>query len=83
MRHTSSLGFDRPLLALCFASALALILACLSRGDADPGPTISARELLLLTQASTGANYTYDQETAKLLAEVSVPRPAAANFPSR
>jgi len=60
--------------AVWFALTAAALLACL-QARAPEAATISARELLTLTQQVSQANYTFNQETSAALAGAQVPKP--------
>lgn len=66
-----------PRIVLSLAAAIAVLLACLAPREAEPAPTIPARELLTLAQQLNAARYTFDRTTSEALATVMVPRPAA------
>ena len=64
-----------PRIALASSLVLATVLACLAPRERVPEETITARELLVLEQHQSGANYTYDRATSEALAAARVARP--------
>ena len=62
------------LVPLFLVSALALWFVQRPSGDPE-GQTVAVRELLTLSQAGSGASFTFDRTTARALEETRVPRP--------